>query len=183
MRCDRRRISSSVASRRSGRISSGWPTSRTSRPGRASCIWRSCSTSGVVASSAGAIEAHLRTGLVLQALQMATSQRRPPSVVIHHSDQGCQYTSIAFGKRCEQLGVRPSMGSVGDAYDNAMAESFFARLECELLDRSIARASRRSARRTSLYSSGSRAGTTCTGGTRRSAICRRSSLNGAPRRP
>ena len=81
-----------------------------------------------------AMEAHLRTELVLQALQMATSQRRPGSV-IHHSDQGCQYTSIAFGKRCELLGVRPSMGSVGDAYDNAMAESFFATLECELLDR------------------------------------------------
>jgi putative transposase len=55
--------------------------------------------------------------------------------VIHHSDQGCQYTSIAFSNRCERLGVRPSMGSVGDAYDNAMAESFFATLECELLDR------------------------------------------------
>jgi putative transposase len=81
-----------------------------------------------------AIEGHLKTDLVLQALQMASSQRRPRSV-IHHSDQGCQYTSIAFGKRCEQLGVRPSMGSVGDAYDNAMAESFFATLECELLDR------------------------------------------------
>ena len=49
--------------------------------------------------------------------------------------ESAQYTSIAFGKRCEQLGVRPSMGSVGDAYDNAMAESFFATLECELLDR------------------------------------------------
>jgi putative transposase len=47
-----------------------------------------------------------------------------------------QYTSLAFGKRCELLGVRPSMGSVGDAYDNAMCESFFATLECELLDRS-----------------------------------------------
>ena len=81
-----------------------------------------------------AMEGHLRTELVLEALQMATSQRRPGSV-IHHSDQGCQYTSIAFGKRCELLGVRPSMGSVGDAYDNAMAESFFATLECELLDR------------------------------------------------
>ena len=46
-----------------------------------------------------------------------------------------QYTSVAFGNRCEQLGVRPSIGSVGDAYDNAMAESFFATLECELLDR------------------------------------------------
>ncbi len=81
-----------------------------------------------------AMETHLRTELVLQALNMALFQRRPAEV-IHHSDQGCQYTSIAFGKRCEQAGVRPSMGSVGDAYDNALAESFFATLECELLDR------------------------------------------------
>ena len=77
---------------------------------------------------------YLRTELVLDALQMATSQRKPEEV-IHHSDQGCQYTSIAFGQRCRELGVRPSMGSVGDAYDNAMAEAFFATLECELLDR------------------------------------------------
>jgi putative transposase len=81
-----------------------------------------------------AMATHLRSELVLEALEMASFQRRPASV-IHHSDQGCQYTSIAFGKRCESLGVRPSMGSVGDAYDNAMAESFFATLECELLDR------------------------------------------------
>jgi hypothetical protein len=53
--------------------------------------------------------------------------------VIHHSDQGSQYTSIAFGLRCREAGVRPSMGSVGDAYDNAMCESFFAKLECALL--------------------------------------------------
>ena len=46
-----------------------------------------------------------------------------------------QYTSVAFGGRCKQAGVRPSMGSVGDCYDNAMSESFFARLECELIDR------------------------------------------------
>ena len=77
---------------------------------------------------------HLRTELVLDALDMALGQRRPQSVV-HHSDQGSQYTSIAFGSRCRQAGVRPSMGSVGDAYDNAMCESFFATLECELLDR------------------------------------------------
>src|ERR1700745_590328 len=50
-------------------------------------------------------------------------------------DQGSQYTSLAFGKRCREAGVRPSMGSVGDAYDNAMCESFFATLECELLER------------------------------------------------
>ena len=55
--------------------------------------------------------------------------------MIHHSDQGSQYTSIAFGKRCREAGVRPSMGSVGDCFDNAMCESFFATLECELLDR------------------------------------------------
>jgi putative transposase len=55
--------------------------------------------------------------------------------VIHHSDQGTQYTSVAFGLRCKLAGVRPSMGSVGDAYDNAMCESFFATLECELIDR------------------------------------------------
>ena len=72
--------------------------------------------------------------LVLAALNMALQQRRPADVV-HHSDQGSQYTSLAFGNRCTEMGVRPSMGSVGDAYDNAMAESFFATLECELLDR------------------------------------------------
>ena len=76
----------------------------------------------------------LHTQVVLDALNMALGQRRP-SGVIHHSDQGSQYTSIAFGKRCREAAVRPSMGSVGDAYDNAMAESFFATLECELLDR------------------------------------------------
>ena len=77
---------------------------------------------------------HLRTELVLEALNMAIWQRRPDRV-IHHSDQGTQYTSIAFGLRCKQSGVRPSMGSVGDCYDNALCESVFATLECELLDR------------------------------------------------
>jgi putative transposase len=81
-----------------------------------------------------AMAMHLRTELVLDALNMAFTQRRP-TAVIHHSDQGCQYTSIAFGQRCREMGVRPSMGSVGDAYDNALCESFFATLECELLDR------------------------------------------------
>ena len=76
---------------------------------------------------------HLRTELVLDALNMALGQRRADDV-IHHSDQGCQYTSIAFGLRCKEAGVRPSMGSVADCYDNAMCESFFATLECELLD-------------------------------------------------
>jgi putative transposase len=81
-----------------------------------------------------AMATHLRTELVLDALNMAIWQRRPKQVILH-SDQGTQYTSIAFGLRCREVGVRPSMGSVGDAYDNAMCESFFATLECELLDR------------------------------------------------
>ena len=81
-----------------------------------------------------AMASHLRAELVVDALAMAVGQRRPGNV-IHHSDQGSQYTSLAFGARCKEAGVRPSMGSVGDAYDNAMCESFFATLECELLDR------------------------------------------------
>lgn len=77
----------------------------------------------------------LKAQLVIDAMNMAIGQRRPRDV-IHHSDQGSQYTSVAFGLRCKEAGVRPSMGSVGDAYDNAMCESFFATLECELLARS-----------------------------------------------
>jgi putative transposase len=69
--------------------------------------------------------------LVIQALDMAIARRRPTSVV-HHSDQGSQYTSLAFTRRCKALGVRVSTGSVGDCFDNAMAESFFATLEVEL---------------------------------------------------
>ena len=81
-----------------------------------------------------AMATHLRSEVVADALMMALSQRRPEGV-IHHSDQGAQYTSIAFGQRCKEAGVRPSMGSVGDCFDNAMCESFFATLECELLER------------------------------------------------
>jgi putative transposase len=80
-----------------------------------------------------AIGQDMSAELVLKALNMALQQRKPRGV-IHHSDQGSQYTSLAFGKRCKEMGVKPSMGSVGDAYDNAMAESFFATLECELID-------------------------------------------------
>ncbi len=69
---------------------------------------------------------------MIDALDMAI-YRRKPLAVVHHSDQGSQYTSIAFGLRCKAAGIRPSMGSRGDCYDNAMCESFNATLECELL--------------------------------------------------
>ena len=77
---------------------------------------------------------HMRQELVLAALDMA-AVRRQPLAVIHYSDHGSQYTSLAFGKHCETFVIRVFMGSVGDCYDNAMAESFFASLECELIDR------------------------------------------------
>jgi putative transposase len=83
-----------------------------------------------------AMAEHLRTELVCDALEMAIWNRRPDPGLVHHSDQGCQYTSLAFGRRLREAGLVASMGSVGDCYDNAVTESFFATLECELLDRS-----------------------------------------------
>ena len=83
------------------------------------------------------MSAHQRAELVTDALAMALGRRRPEGVVVHHSDQGCQYTSYDFAKACREAGVERSMGSVGDCYDNSMAESFFATLEWELLDRSV----------------------------------------------
>jgi putative transposase len=79
---------------------------------------------------------HLRTELVTAALDMAVARRRPGPGLVHHSDHGTQYTSLAFGRRLREAGIAASMGSVGDCYDNAMAESFFATLEVELIDRS-----------------------------------------------
>ena len=76
----------------------------------------------------------MRAELALSALDMALGSRKPESV-IHHRNQGSQYALLAFGNRCREMGVRPSMGTLGDACDNAMAESFFASVECELLDR------------------------------------------------
>jgi putative transposase len=78
---------------------------------------------------------HLRTELVLDALDMAISQRQPAPGLVCHSDHGCQYTSFAYGRRLAASELVASMGTVGDALDNAVAESFFATLECELLDR------------------------------------------------
>ena len=86
-----------------------------------------------------AMAGHPRTELVIDALNMAVDQRRPGKGLVHHSDQGSQYTSLKFGKRCREAGIVLSMGSAGDCYDNAMAESFFASLECELLDRTAFR--------------------------------------------
>lgn len=82
---------------------------------------------------------HLRTELILDALDMAIARRRPGEGLIHHSDQPAQYTSLAFGRRAREVGIKLSMGSVGDCFDNAMAESFFASLETELIDRTTFR--------------------------------------------
>jgi putative transposase len=113
--------------------------------------------------------------LVLAALNMALQQRKPDQV-IHHSDQGSQYTSVAFGQRCENMGVRPSMGSVGDAYDNAMAESFFARSSAS---RSTGESGRPRPKPDWPCSRTSRVGTTHGGGTARSVRRRRRPLSSA----
>jgi putative transposase len=79
---------------------------------------------------------HLRAELVVDALQMAIARRKPAPGLVHHSDRGVQYTSLSFGKKLEDEGLLPSMGQVGSAYDNALAESFVATLKAELLYRS-----------------------------------------------
>jgi putative transposase len=77
----------------------------------------------------------LRAELVVDALGMAITRRKPRRGLVHHSDRGSQYTSLAFGKRMQEAGILPSMGRRGDAFDNAVAESFFATLETELIER------------------------------------------------
>src|SRR5436309_4515907 len=78
---------------------------------------------------------HMRAPLVLDALKMALGRRRPDPGLIHHSDQGGQYVSLAFGRAAREAGIAVSMGSRGDAYDNAVAETFFATLKKELVNR------------------------------------------------
>jgi putative transposase len=78
---------------------------------------------------------HLRAELVIDALAMAIQRRQPAPGLIHHSDQGAQYTSVAFGQRLQEAGILPSTGSVGDCYDNAVVEAFFSSLKVERLDR------------------------------------------------
>jgi putative transposase len=78
---------------------------------------------------------HMRAELVVDALKMAVARRRPAAGVIHHSDQGSQYVSLAFGQAARDAGIARSMGSKGDCFDNAVAESFFATLKKELVHR------------------------------------------------
>ena len=78
---------------------------------------------------------HMREELVIDALLMALERRRPPEGVIHHSDQGGQYVSLGFGQTCQKAGIARSMGSKGDCYDNAVAETFFATIKKELVHR------------------------------------------------
>ena len=91
-----------------------------------------CSSRRIVGWS---MASHLRSELVVDALGMATSRRRPSSGLVHHSDQGSQYVSLAFTRRLDQSGICGSMGGVGSAYDNAAAESLFATIKRELVNR------------------------------------------------
>jgi putative transposase len=81
------------------------------------------------------MDSHMRTELVVDALEMALWRRKPGAGLIHHTDRGSQYTAISFGKRLAEVGIVPSMGRTGTALDNAMAESFIATLKTELVHR------------------------------------------------
>lgn len=80
-----------------------------------------------------AVDNHMRTSLVTDALEMAVTTRRPPNGVIFHSDRGTQYTSEEFAKYCKKRRIRRSLGRTGICYDNAVAESFFATYKKELI--------------------------------------------------
>lgn len=80
------------------------------------------------------LQPHMRTDLVLDALEMANGLRRPDAGLIAHSDRGSQYTSIRYTERLDEIGAAPSVGSRGDAYDNAMAEAWVATFKSELVD-------------------------------------------------
>ena len=80
------------------------------------------------------MQSHLRTELVVDALQMAVWRRKPSAgLVVHHSDQGVQYTLLSFGERLKEVGITPSMGRTGSALDNALAESFISTLKAEVV--------------------------------------------------
>jgi putative transposase len=78
---------------------------------------------------------HLRTELVVDALEMAVWRRKPTAGLVHHSDRGTQYTALSFGKKLEEARIVSSMGRVGSALDNAISESFVSTLKCELVHR------------------------------------------------
>jgi integrase-like protein len=111
----------------------------------------------------------MRSELVVDALQMAVARRRPAPGLIHHSDQGSQYVSLAFGQAARDAGIARSMGSKGDAYDNAVAESFFATLK---RNSSTAVPGRHAAPSRPRSSTTSRRSTTASGVTRRLACSR-----------
>ena len=78
---------------------------------------------------------NMRAELVIAALQMAVNRRRPDPGLIHHSDQGSQFVALGFGQACSRSGISRSMGSTGQCWDNAVAETFFATLKKELVYR------------------------------------------------
>jgi putative transposase len=82
-----------------------------------------------------ALADHLRAELVVDALEMAVARRCPDAGLVHHSDQGSQYTSLIFTRRCRSVGIDVSMGSRGDCFDNAVLESFHASLKKDLIHR------------------------------------------------
>ena len=129
------RTSSTAPSPPRARTGSGSPTSPTSEPGRAGSISPPSRTSSRAGSWAGRWPITCAPSSSSTRLQMALEHRRPEPGLVHHSDQGSQYVSLAFGQTARAAGIAQSMGSRGDCFDNAVAESFFATLKKELVNR------------------------------------------------
>ena len=116
---------------------SGSRTSPTSQPGRASSTSPSSSTPTPVASWAGVSRRTAHASFVLDALEQALHDRRPAhrGGLVHHSDRGSQYVSIKYTERLVEAGVEPSVGSIGDSYDNALAETINGLYKAEIIHR------------------------------------------------
>src|SRR5215471_13281934 len=127
---------STGSSRRHGRTCCGSRTSPTSRLGSASFMWRSSSDAYARRIVGWRVSRSAHAGFVLDALEQAIHDRKPVSGgIVHHSDRGVQYVSIKYTERLAKAGLVPSVGSVGDSYDNALAETINGLYKAEVIHR------------------------------------------------
>ena len=169
---------SSGTSRRRGRISSGSPTSPTWRPGAASSMWRSSSMCLRGGSSAGASRRRCaRTSCSTRSSRRSTTgAARRLTGLVHHSDRGTQYLSMRYTDRLAEAGIAPSVGSRGDSYDNALAESVIGLFKTEVIQR---RGPWRHLEAVEFATLAGSTGSTRGGCSNRSATCRRRSTKRA----
>ncbi len=113
-----------------------WVTDITEHPTREGKVYCSVVLDACSKMAVGwAIDSSANTALVVNALTVAIERRRTTNETVIHSDHGVQFTSWGFSERAVNYGLLPSMGTIGDCFDNAVIESFWSRVQVELLDR------------------------------------------------